>query len=137
MLGRWDKRLVDQVSDVPSIIISCKILCKKPFNLFFYNFTKIKIPSFECPKSNFQSIKIILGSSDSIRIRIRFSQMATTLDFDLGFWPWKPAFDECTESAAKLLNFLQIGVILFIVIWGSLKKENFKFEFRTNAKVHS
>ena len=31
-------------------IISCKILCKNPFNLFiFYNFTKIK--SFECPKS--------------------------------------------------------------------------------------
>ena len=33
-------------------IISCKILSKNPFNLFFYNFTKIK--SFECPMSNQQ-----------------------------------------------------------------------------------
>ena len=35
MLWRWDKRIVDQASDVPSIIffmISCKILCKNPFN---------------------------------------------------------------------------------------------------------
>ena len=38
MLGRWDDRLIDQVSDVTSInffIISCKILCKNLFNLFF------------------------------------------------------------------------------------------------------
>ena len=43
-LGRWDKRLVDQASDVPSIfffIKSCKILCKNPFNLFFHFFYKI------------------------------------------------------------------------------------------------
>ena len=32
-------------------IISCKILCKNCFNLFSYNFTKIKIKSFEGPKS--------------------------------------------------------------------------------------
>ena len=35
-------------------MISCKILCKNPFNLFsyfFYKITKIKIKSFECPKS--------------------------------------------------------------------------------------
>ena len=60
MLGRWDKRIVDQASDVPSIIfffmISCKVLCKNPFNflflfLFLYNFTEIKIKSFECPIS--------------------------------------------------------------------------------------
>ena len=38
-LGHWDERLIDQVSDVPSI--------------FFHNykFTKIKIKSFECAKS--------------------------------------------------------------------------------------
>ena len=32
-LGRWDDRLINQASDVPSIIffiISCKILCKNP-----------------------------------------------------------------------------------------------------------
>ena len=49
MLGRWDKRIVDQAFDVPSTIffmISCKILCKDPFNLFsyfFYKITKIMI----------------------------------------------------------------------------------------------
>ena len=37
-LGCWDDRLIDQASDVPSIffIISFKILCKNPFNLFFH-----------------------------------------------------------------------------------------------------
>ena len=46
------KRLMFQVFFFMS---SCKILCKNPFNLFsylfFYNITKIKIKSFECPKS--------------------------------------------------------------------------------------
>ena len=48
----------NDTSDVPSItfffIISCKILCKNRFNLFFnlfYKFTKIQIKSFECLKS--------------------------------------------------------------------------------------
>ena len=52
-MGRFN-----QASDVPSIIlffiISCKILCKKCFNLFiifFRKFRKIKLKSFECPKS--------------------------------------------------------------------------------------
>ena len=47
-------------------IISCTILCKKPFNIFFYNFAKIKNKSFECPKSirNYEK-KIILGKSDA------------------------------------------------------------------------
>ena len=52
-LGRWDKQLINQASDVQSIIFFSKFLCKNHFNLFsyFYNFTKIKIKSFECPKS--------------------------------------------------------------------------------------
>ena len=51
---RWVACLINQASDVPNIIFfitSSKIICKKPFNLFFYNFTKMKIKSFECPKS--------------------------------------------------------------------------------------
>ena len=32
-------------------IISCKILYKNLFNLFFYNFTRIEIKSFHCSKS--------------------------------------------------------------------------------------
>ena len=77
MLGHWTKRLIDQASDVPSIIfffiISCKILCKNCFNLFsyvFYNFTKMNIKSFECPKAirnyeknNAWNIKRLVGDS--------------------------------------------------------------------------
>ena len=59
-LGRLDdgtnksstKRLMFQVLFFS--MISCKILCKNPFNSFSYLFhkiTKIKIKSFECPKS--------------------------------------------------------------------------------------
>ena len=46
-------------------IISCKILCKFHFNLVFYNFTKMKIKSFECPKSIRNLKKIMLGTSDA------------------------------------------------------------------------
>ena len=73
-LGRLDdgtnesstKRLMFQV--LFFFMISCKILCKNPFNLFsyfFYKITKIKIKSFECPKSIKSIKKIILGTSDS------------------------------------------------------------------------
>ena len=59
MLLRWDdgtnnsstNRLMFQVF---FFIKSCKILCKNPFNYFFHSFykiTKMKIKSFECPKS--------------------------------------------------------------------------------------
>ena len=66
-LGSWDKRLIDQASDVPStyyffFIISCRILCKNLFNLSFYKFTKIK--SFECPKS-IRNYKKIIRTSDA------------------------------------------------------------------------
>ena len=56
-LGRWDVRLIDQSSDFPSIIFFHNFLensLQKPFQfifLLFYNFTKIKIKSFEGPKS--------------------------------------------------------------------------------------
>ena len=46
------KRLMFQV--LLFFIISCKTYCKKSFQFiffFFHNFTKIKIKSFECPKS--------------------------------------------------------------------------------------
>jgi hypothetical protein len=38
-------------------MICCKIRCKNGFNLFFYKFTKIKVKSFECPKSVIDLIK--------------------------------------------------------------------------------
>ena len=44
--GQWDKRIVDQASDVPSIIFffikSCIILCKNHFNLVLYLFIKLQ-----------------------------------------------------------------------------------------------
>ena len=57
-------------SDVTSIIlffmISCKILCKNPFNLFSYFFYKIKKIEINCFEFPIKSIrKIILGTSDS------------------------------------------------------------------------
>ena len=48
-MGRWDKGLVDQMSDVPTIIFFHKILqnsLQNPFQfiffIFFYKITKIK-----------------------------------------------------------------------------------------------
>ena len=72
-MGRWDKRLIDQVSDVPSITFFFhKILpnsLQKPFHFFsfFDKITEIKIKSFECPKSirNYEKKKIMLGTSDN------------------------------------------------------------------------
>ena len=46
-------------------IISCKILCRNPFNLYFYKITKIKIKSFECPKSIKNYKKKIFGTSNA------------------------------------------------------------------------
>ena len=68
---RWNKWLVDQASDVPSIsffIISCKFFAKIlpiDFFIFFYKFTKIKVKSFECPKSIRNYKKKMLGTSDA------------------------------------------------------------------------
>ena len=62
------KRLMFQALFFP--IISFKILCKNCFHFFsyfsFYNFTKIKVKSFESPKSirNYER-KIMLGTSDA------------------------------------------------------------------------
>ena len=55
-LGWWDKRLIVQASDVPSIFFHnfLQNSLQKSFQFifsFFYKFTKIKIKSFECPKS--------------------------------------------------------------------------------------
>ena len=57
LLGRRDKRIIDQASDVPNIIFFHDFLqnsSQKSFQfifLFFYKITKIKIKRFECPKS--------------------------------------------------------------------------------------
>ena len=67
-MGRWDDRLIDQSSYVPSIFFFHNFLqnsLQKSFQLFFYNFTKMKIKSFECPKSVRNYEKKILGTSDA------------------------------------------------------------------------
>ena len=45
-LGRWDDRLIDQVSDVPSIIIFLKLLAK-----FFAKIVSIYFSYFFCSKN--------------------------------------------------------------------------------------
>ena len=63
----WDKWLVNQVSDVPSIIFFLWFLAKffakmvSMYFHFFYIFTKIKTKNFECPKSirNYEKKKIL------------------------------------------------------------------------------
>ena len=76
-LGRWDDRLIDQASDVPSIIFFHNFFqnslqnCFQFILLFFHNFTKIK-KSCECPKSNPAThcfIFNLLGPSDAWSMR--------------------------------------------------------------------
>ena len=52
MLGCWDDRLIDQTSDIPSIILFHNFLQNSLLKssqfifLFFYKITKIKVKSF-------------------------------------------------------------------------------------------
>ena len=51
-LGQWDNCLIHQA--MPSsifFIISCKSFWENPFNWYFYYFTRMKMNTFECPKS--------------------------------------------------------------------------------------
>ena len=57
-LGQWDKWIVDQASDDPSIIYFSKFLAKYflkslsiHFIIFFIKLQKFKKRSFDCPKS--------------------------------------------------------------------------------------
>ena len=53
LLGRRNKRIIDQASDVPSIIFIHDFLqnsLQKILSIYFL-ITKIKMKSFECPKS--------------------------------------------------------------------------------------
>ena len=72
-MGRWDNRLIDQASDVPSIIFfhnflqnSLQKLFQFIFN-FFYKFTKMKIKSFESirkyEKYNALNIRCLVSES--------------------------------------------------------------------------
>ena len=81
LLGRWDKWLVDQASDVPSIFFFHNFLqnsFQRSFQfIYFYfycNFTKVKIKSYECSKSKrptvlFSIHQIILGPSNTWLMR--------------------------------------------------------------------
>ena len=80
-MGRWDKQLISQSSHVLSTydfffhnFLQNSLQKLFQFTLyFFYNFTKIRIQSFEGqvshPLFHFQSIKIILGKSDTWLMR--------------------------------------------------------------------
>ena len=69
MLGRWDKRIVDQESDVPSIIfftISYWLWSLKTNYFYFCQFIKKKIETILAKIfQEFIKKRIILGTSDS------------------------------------------------------------------------
>ena len=66
ILCRWDEQLIDQMSDVPSIIFFSQFLAKSFPKIVLIYFFIIKIKSFECPKSIRNSEKkIMLGTSDT------------------------------------------------------------------------
>ena len=67
---RWFAGSLGQMTRQPSVWCSKYYLffliisCKNGFNLLFYKFTKIKMKSFECPKSIRHYKKIMPGTSD-------------------------------------------------------------------------
>ena len=101
--------------------ISCRIVCKNIFNLFVYFFlnTKIKVKSFECPKSIKILKKIILGTSDAwstIRLSNRPSDPAWIYLRLTDFWclvrgDWSQS-EKRSEIKPPLANILQISQIL-------------------------
>ena len=67
-MGQMNRRPSVWCSKYYFFMISCKILCKKAFNsfyYFFYKITKIKLMSFEYSKSIKSVKRIILGTSDT------------------------------------------------------------------------
>ena len=70
-MGRRDDHLIDQASDVPSIMSFHDFLqnsLQKSFQfifLFFHKFTRIEIKSFECHKSIRIIKEMMLGTSDT------------------------------------------------------------------------
>ena len=78
MLGQWDKWIVDQPSDVRSIIFFHDFLqnsFQKSFQFIFffyiYKITKIKTKSFDCPKSiNLGQSKLLIIKNNTWNIRL-------------------------------------------------------------------
>ena len=78
-------------------IISCKILCKNPFNLIFYNFTKIKIQSFKCPKS-------------------------MPLFYQNNTWTIRCLVDEMIDPATHCIKLKIVGFDMMPIMWMVLKQ---------------
>ena len=100
-------------------IKSWNILCKNPFNFFFYKITKMKIKSFECSKSIKNYEKKILGMSEAC-LMSRFSHR-----------PSKPAYyivdlrtcfsiDRAKAEIFTNLLFINTLVTVLMYVWKSL-----------------
>ena len=145
MLGCW----VDEATDLSTkckmiqvlffFIIWCKILCKKPFNLFFcfsffYNFTKMKIKSFECPKSirnceknNTWNLRRLVDESfvpatQRIILKIEGFYKAEAVNWIIFFFHIKLSF------STKASQFETI----FLLIWNLLNKLQIKWKIISN-----
>ena len=156
MLVRWDKWLIDLASDVPSIIFFQKFLqnsLQKSFQfifLFFYNFTEIKIKSFECPKSishyeknnawnirrlvdelfvpSTQPASVLYWRLSDFKINKWINQSMQSYDFldQKSIWFFKNTF------LLKLLALGCIDILLLII----MKKKNISIYFWSQVKVY-
>ena len=143
MLVCWDKWIVNQASDVPSIImffmISCKIRCRNGFNLFFcffHEFTKIEIKSYVCSKSIRNLKKKMLGTSDAWSM-VHLSQQ-TSVSYsrltDLKLVQSRKVFSLWSHFKKKICN-KTVPERFIWHFWSSNKaKTLFKLRYRPNME---
>ena len=108
-VARWDKWLINQGSDVLSIIIffliSCKSFWENCFNLSFISFINLqeKIKSFECPESIKKYEK---NNAWNIRPLVDESFVPLTKRPSLLYWRlsyfWQEMHVWCNSSCSKL-----------------------------------
>ena len=140
-MGQWSHGPSIWCSKYYFFINPCKIICKKSFQfifVFLYNFTKIKIKSFDdlSPRQHFQSIKIILGPSDTWWM-IRSTQRPSVLYWRLS--DFISAVDGSLESnqwlLARCLGLLSTGLPIQVNSFKNLisfEKYTYVLHYRAN-----